>query len=136
VLQNRLAIVLALTIFAIVIVGWIVQLGGSYKAGARMVRTGSLLRSPRRICSKAGAETSINRFKKIDRWNVHDPSLRHRFLEFDRSREVLGHLRVLGVEDNNDLALIAVGGMVDARIAETCGLLHSACLLKIGRHWP
>ena len=33
--QNRLAVVLALTIFAIVIVGWIVQLGGSYRAGSR-----------------------------------------------------------------------------------------------------
>ncbi len=32
--QNRLAVVLALTIFAIVIVGWIVQLGGSYRGGA------------------------------------------------------------------------------------------------------
>jgi len=33
--QNRLAVVLALIILAIVIVGWIVQLGGSYRAGSR-----------------------------------------------------------------------------------------------------
>jgi hypothetical protein len=32
--QNRLAVVLALTILAIVIVGWIVQLGGNYRAGS------------------------------------------------------------------------------------------------------
>jgi hypothetical protein len=32
--QNRLAVVLALTILAIVIVGWIVQLGGGYGAGS------------------------------------------------------------------------------------------------------
>jgi hypothetical protein len=32
--QNRLAVVIALTILAIVIVGWIVQLGGSYRAGS------------------------------------------------------------------------------------------------------
>jgi len=33
--QNRLAVVLALTILAIVVVGWIVQLGGNYRAGMR-----------------------------------------------------------------------------------------------------
>ena len=32
--QNRLAVVLALTILAMVILGWIVQLGGSYRAGS------------------------------------------------------------------------------------------------------
>ena len=37
--QNRLAVVLALTIFAIVIVGWIVQLGGGDRV--RSSRNGS-----------------------------------------------------------------------------------------------
>ena len=32
--ENRLAVILALTIFAMVIVGWIVQLRGGYKAGS------------------------------------------------------------------------------------------------------
>ena len=32
--QNRLAVVLALTILAIIIVGWIIQLGGGYRAGS------------------------------------------------------------------------------------------------------
>ena len=32
--QNRFAVVLALTILAMVILGWIVQLGGSYRAGS------------------------------------------------------------------------------------------------------
>jgi len=32
--QNRLAVVLALTVLAIIIVGWIVQLGGGYRAGS------------------------------------------------------------------------------------------------------
>jgi hypothetical protein len=32
--ENRLAVVLALIIFAMVIVGWIVQLGGGYRAGS------------------------------------------------------------------------------------------------------
>ena len=32
--QNRLAVVLALIILAVILVGWIVQLGGSYKAGS------------------------------------------------------------------------------------------------------
>lgn len=31
---------------------------------------------------------------------------------------------------NNDLAPIAVGGMVDARIAETCGLLQFGMLIE------
>lgn len=55
---------------------------------------------------------------------VHDPGLRHRFLEIGRSGEVLGHLRLLGVEDDHDFTLIAVGGVVDARISETRRLLH------------
>src|SRR5512135_2268771 len=75
---------------------------------------------------------SINRFKKIDCWRVHDPSLRHRFLEIGRSSEVLGHLRVLGVEDDHDLTLIAVGGVVYARIAETSCLLHFGMPIEDG----
>ena len=69
---------------------------------------------------------SINRIKEIDRWDVDDPSLRHRFLEIGRSSEVLCHLRVLGVEDDHNLTLIAVGGVVDARIAEARSLNTSA----------
>ena len=34
--KNRLAVVLALIIFAMVIVGWIVQLGGGLRAGTRL----------------------------------------------------------------------------------------------------
>ena len=34
--ENRLAVVLALIIFAMVIVGWIVQLGGGLRAGTRL----------------------------------------------------------------------------------------------------
>src|ERR1700694_4302794 len=75
---------------------------------------------------------SINRFKKIDCWHVHDTGLRHRFLEMGRSGEVLSHLRVLGIEDDHDLTLIAVGGVVDARIAETCRLLHFGMPIEDG----
>ena len=32
--QNRSAVLLGLTILAIMIVGWIVQLGGNYRAGS------------------------------------------------------------------------------------------------------
>ena len=42
--ENRLAVVLALTIFAMVIVGWIVQLGGA--GSPATVRTGSPIRIP------------------------------------------------------------------------------------------
>ena len=51
--------------------------------------------------------------QEIDRWRVHDPGLRHRFLEIGRNSEVLGHLRLLGVKDDHDFTLIAVGGVVD-----------------------
>ena len=34
--ENRLAVVLTLIIFAMVIVGWIVQLGGGLRAGTRL----------------------------------------------------------------------------------------------------
>ena len=44
--QNRLAIVLAPIIFAIIIVGWVVQLGGGLRAGSTgKVRMGSASRS-------------------------------------------------------------------------------------------
>jgi hypothetical protein len=32
--QNRLTVVLALSVLAIIVVGWMVQLGGGYKAGS------------------------------------------------------------------------------------------------------
>src|SRR5258707_15817698 len=59
---------------------------------------------------------SINRFKEIDRRGVYNPSLYHRHLEIGRSSEVLGLLGVLSVEDDHDLALVAVGGVVDSWI--------------------
>ena len=45
-------------------------------------------------------------------------------IDSSRSGEVLGHLRLLGIEDDRDFTLIAVGGVVDARIAEARRLLH------------
>src|SRR6476660_10091795 len=81
-------------------------------------------RKPHQLWARWFDLALINRIKKIDRWDVDDTSLRHCFLEIDRSSEVLCHLRVLGVEDDHNLTLIAVGGVVDARITEACSLLH------------
>ena len=53
---------------------------------------------------------SINRFKKIDRRSVQNARLLHRVFKISRSDKVLSLLRVLSVEDDNDLALIAIGG--------------------------
>ena len=48
----------------------------------------------------------LDRFKKIDRRVVHDPRFRHRLLEVGRSAEILGPLRVLCIEDHDNLALV------------------------------
>ncbi len=74
----------------------------------------------------------IDRFKEIDCWRVQYTSPRHRFLEISRSSEVLGLPRVLGIEDNHDLTLIAVSGVVDAWIAEASRLLHFGVPIEDG----
>src|SRR5262249_22987067 len=51
-------------------------------------------------------------------------SLYHRLLEVGRSSEVLGLLGILSVEDDHDLALVAVGGVVDSWIDKACRSLH------------
>jgi hypothetical protein len=38
--QNQLAILLGLTLLGIIIVGWIVQLGGNYRAGSNRYGSG------------------------------------------------------------------------------------------------
>ena len=75
---------------------------------------------------------SINRFKKIDCWRVHDTSLRHRFLEIGRSSESLGHPGILSVEDDYNLALIAVGRVVDPWIDKARRPLHLGMLIEDG----
>jgi hypothetical protein len=76
--------------------------------------------------------TSIDRFKEIDCWRVQYTGLRHRFLEISRSSEFLGLPRVLGIEDNHDLTLIAVGRVVDAWIGKARCLLHFGMPIEEG----
>src|SRR5262249_55546898 len=47
-----------------------------------------------------------------------------RLLEIGRSSEVLGLLGILSVEDNHDLALVTVGGVVDSWIDKARRPLH------------
>jgi hypothetical protein len=61
----------------------------------------------------------LDRIKKIDRRVVHDPRFRHRFPEVGRSGEILGRLRVLGVEDHDNLTLV-IGRAEDAHDALNC----------------
>src|SRR5207302_4701527 len=58
------------------------------------------------------------------RRGVQNPSLYHRLLEIGRISEVLGLLGVLSVEDDHDLALVAVGGVVDSWIDKARRPLH------------
>ncbi len=64
------------------------------------------------VCEHHSPE-SINRFQKIDRRGVQNARLFHRFFEISRRGKVLSPLRILSVEDDNNLALLAIGGMID-----------------------
>src|SRR6187455_3454622 len=67
---------------------------------------------------------SIDRFKEIDRRSVQNARLLHRFFKISRRGKVLSLLRVLSVEDDNNLALVAIGGMIDPWICEARRSLH------------
>src|SRR5262249_11910001 len=67
---------------------------------------------------------SINRFKKIDGRSIQNARLLHRFFEIRRRGKVLSLLRVLSIEDDNDLTLVTVGGMIDPWIGEARRSLH------------
>src|SRR6478672_13890401 len=75
---------------------------------------------------------SIDRFKEIDGRGVQNPSLRHRFLEVHRCSELLRLLRVLSIEYDNNLALVAVGGMVDPWIDKARRSLRFDMRIKHG----
>jgi len=51
------------------------------------------------------------------------PRFRHRFPEVGRSCEILGPLRVLGIEDHDNLTLV-IGRAEDTWIAKARCLLH------------
>ena len=53
-----------------------------------------------------------------------NPSRYHRFFEVGGGSEVLSLLRVLSIEDDNNLALVAIGGMVDPWIDKARRSLH------------
>ena len=60
--ENRLSVIIALIIFAIVIVGWITQLGAGYeRAPPALVCMGSLIPGPlgRVFCLRVGANQRV-----------------------------------------------------------------------------
>src|SRR5262245_64120832 len=75
---------------------------------------------------------SIDRLKEIHCWRVQYTCLRHRILEIRRISKFLGLSRVLCIEDDHDLTLIAVGGVVDPWIAEASGRLLCSMRIKEG----
>ena len=67
-------------------------------------------RKPHQLWARWFDLALINRIKKIDRWDVDDTSLRHRFLEFDRSSEVLSHFRAVASFNDNRGVIHPIGG--------------------------
>src|SRR6185437_15815067 len=61
---------------------------------------------------------------KPDRRSVQTARLLHHFFKISRHGKVLSLLRVLSVEDDNNLALVAIGGMIDPWICEARRSLH------------
>ena len=66
----------------------------------------------------------IDQFKEVDCRGVQHSSLHHRFFEVGRCSEVLSHLCALSIEDDYNLALVAVGGVVDSWVDKACRPLH------------
>jgi hypothetical protein len=73
----------------------------------------------------------LNRFKEIDRRAVHDPGLSHRVFEARRRGEILGPLRVLGIEDDNEFVRV-IGRAKHAWIGEASRLLRSGMSVERG----
>src|SRR5262245_16787589 len=90
---------------------------------------GRPLVTPAPRCARTGL---IDQFKEIDCWRVQYTCIRHRILEIRRISKFLGLPRVLCIEDDHDLTLIAVGRVVDPWIAEASCLLLCSMRIKEG----
>src|SRR6476661_8898938 len=79
----------------------------------------------------ASHRQGINRSIQGNRLSgVQNTSLLHRFFEVGRCSKLLSLLRVLGIENDNDVTLIAVGGMIDPRIDKPRASLHFGMLIE------
>src|SRR6476469_176441 len=79
----------------------------------------------------ASHRQGINRSIQGNRLSgVQNTSLLHRFFEVGRCSELLSLLRVLGIEHDHNLTLIAVGGLIAPWIEKPRASLHFAMLIE------